>query len=325
MRSNWNDTEQPARPTDPAAPVPDSASASGGKSSFDDIYDQPDPRAYYRTLGPYEYQIPHHAQQLTRRLLGTKPLVAAAEHGPVAVLDLCCSYGLNAALLNHTLTLDDLYRHYAQHDTGAGTANPGGSATARPGPGELLAVDREFYAAHRRYDAVRALGLDAAANAVGYARDAGLLEEGHHEDLERHEPSDALKAALGSVSLITVSGGVGYVTERTFARLVRHLPPHAWVLALVLRTVGYEGIVRTLAEHGLTTVRGPGTHRQRRFTSAQEQRHAVEAVRAAGLTPEGFEADGHYHAELWLSGPGDRESVAAVLDEVAVPDGAASG
>lgn len=305
MRSNWNDTEQSAEAADPSTTLP---GTNGGKASFDDIYDQPDPRAYYRTLRPYDYQIPHHAQQLTRRLLGTKHLVAAAERGPVSVLDVCCSYGLNAALLNHTLTLDDLYRHYEHHDRPP--------HDPRPDATELSAADRRYYAEHRRYDAVHAVGLDVAGNAVDYAKGAGILDEGYAEDLEHHEPSEELRRALGEVSLITVSGGVGYVTERTFARLAKHLGPHAWVLALVLRTVSYDGISGALAAQGMTTARADATYLQRRFTSADEQRHALEAVTAAGRSPQGFEADGYYHADLYLSGPAGLEVVTGVLDEV---------
>lgn len=305
MRSNGNEAE-PAQTPDASSSLP---SATNGKASFDDIYDQPDPRAYYRTLRPHEYQIPHHAQQLIRRLLGTKELVAAAEHSPPCVLDVCCSYGLNAALLNHTLCLEDLYRHYEQHDR----AEPG----PRPDTDALVALDRAYYAEHRRHDAVRTLGLDAAANAVTYARRAGLLEEGFAEDLERHEPSPQLRRALADVSLITVSGGVGYVTARTFGRLVQQLERPVWMLALVLRTVGYQEISRTLAQHGMTTVRAEGiSFPQRRFTTADEQRHALEAVRAAGLSPDGREETGYYHADLYLSGPADQAAVTEVLAEI---------
>lgn len=305
MRSNWNDAEKPAEAADPSTTLP---SVNGGKASFDDVYDQPDPRAYYRTLRPYDYQIPHHAQQLVRRMLGTKHLVAAAERGPLGVLDVCCSYGLNAALLNHTLTLDDLYRHYAHHDQ-----PPQGP---RPSAAELTDIDRRFYAEHRRYDAVHTIGLDVAGHAVAYAKGAGILDEGYAEDLEHHEPSAALRRALGEVSLITVSGGVGYVTERTFTRLVQHLGPHAWVLALVLRTVSYDGISAALTAQGLTTARAGTTYLQRRFTSAAEQRHALDAVAVAGRSPQGLETDGYYHTDLYLSGPAGLEVVSGVLDEV---------
>ncbi|WP_223772781.1 hypothetical protein [Streptomyces sp. 135] len=130
-----------------------------GKTRFDDIYDQPDPRAYFRTLAPYEYEIPHHAQAVFRRTRELRSRMPGDE-GPVTVLDVCCSYGINAALLNHDLTLADLYAHYT---------------SAALTPQELIECDKEFYATRRRPDATPMIGLDAAANATRYALDAGLL------------------------------------------------------------------------------------------------------------------------------------------------------
>ncbi|NJP82748.1 hypothetical protein HCK01_36675, partial [Streptomyces sp. AA8] len=44
---------------------------TSGMTSFDKIYDQPDPRAYFTVLGPLEYQTPHHAQSVFRRMAET--------------------------------------------------------------------------------------------------------------------------------------------------------------------------------------------------------------------------------------------------------------
>ncbi|MFB6812383.1 hypothetical protein [Streptomyces sp. NPDC056387] len=77
-----------------------------GMTSFDDVYGLPDPRGHFGRLGPYGYQTPGHAQPVFRALAGELPPERRA------VLDLCCSYGIDAALLNHDLTLDDLYAHY---------------------------------------------------------------------------------------------------------------------------------------------------------------------------------------------------------------------
>ncbi|MFI0743181.1 hypothetical protein ACH4PU_34665 [Streptomyces sp. NPDC021100] len=140
-------------------------------TQFDGIYDQPDPRAYFRVLGPLEYQTPHHAQGIFRRVLAAcEPEAQPAE--PATMLDICCSYGINAALLNHRVTLDDLYAHYTSPQATALTT------------AELIEWDRAYYAARRRPDAVRVIGLDAATNAISYARAVGLLEEGFDENLE---------------------------------------------------------------------------------------------------------------------------------------------
>lgn len=82
------------------------------KANFDGVYDLPDPRGYFEALGSLNYQAPEHGRRVFSALLG-----AIRDDGNVPnVLDLCCSYGVNAALLKHDLTLDDLYARYASAD-----------------------------------------------------------------------------------------------------------------------------------------------------------------------------------------------------------------
>ncbi|MFF1380457.1 hypothetical protein [Streptomyces sp. NPDC058308] len=264
---------------------------ASGKTRFDDIYDQPDPRTYFRTLAPYEYEIPQHAQAVFRRTRELRARLAGSE-GPVTVLDLCCSYGINAALLNHELTLADLYAHYTSEEAAALT------------PDELVERDKEFYASRRRPDATPVIGLDLAANATRYALDAGLLDEAYAENLERHPPSAGLRRAVARTGLITVTGGIGYISHRTFDALLDAARQPVWVSAFVLRTVPYRRIADTLAAHGLTTVTDSSrTYVQRLFTSPEERRDAVRQVILAGEDPTGYESDGRYHTRLHESRP----------------------
>ena len=101
------------------------------KTNFDDIYDQPDPRAYYRWLGSYDYAVPHYGKQMFRQVMDALPVA-----NPTLV-DLCCSYGVNSALLKHDLELSDLYEHYTSPEVAGLPVE------------ELAALDREFYASVR--------------------------------------------------------------------------------------------------------------------------------------------------------------------------------
>ncbi|MDH2390993.1 hypothetical protein QCN29_19800 [Streptomyces sp. HNM0663] len=272
-------------PTGPSEETP-------GKSRFDDIYNEPDPRPYFRRLQPFEYEIPHQAQNVFRRVLAERARAPGAE-GPVTVLDLCCSYGVNAALLNHDLTLADLYAHYTSPEAGSLTS------------AELIERDKEFYASRRRSDAVPVVGLDAADRAVRYAQAVGLLDAAFAENLERHPPSDRLRRTLADVDLITVTGGIGYITHTTFDALMSGTTPgHVWVSAFALRMVSYDAIAETLAEHGLTTVSDPSqVYPQRLFTGPDEQRNALEQLRLTGHDPAGLESEGRYYTLLYESRP----------------------
>ncbi len=62
--------------------------------------------------------------------------------------------------------------------------------------------------------------MDVAENAVSYALKAGLLDAGAAEDLENDPPSKTLREAVSSADIFTVTGGIGYITERTFEALL---------------------------------------------------------------------------------------------------------
>lgn len=266
---------------------------TGGKARFDDIYAQPDPRAYFTRLAPLEYEIPHHAVPVFRRVAAERAAVDDGRPGRPVVLDVCCSYGINAALLNHDVTLAELYERYTS-DT-----------ARRMSTAELAASDKEFYAGRRRPDTLPVYGLDIAAPAVHYARQAGLLDDAFSDDLEQAPPGPRLSGALADVGLITLTGGGSYITERTFAALLDGARRPVWVCAFVLRTVSYEPVVRTLAEYGLRTRMDPShTYRQRRFTDEGEQRYAIEAVRELGGDPSGREEAGRFYSVLYDSRPG---------------------
>lgn len=265
-----------------------------GKASFDHLYDLPDPRPLFRALAPLGYRIPHDGERLFSFLLAEQ----RRDNGdaPLTVLDVCCSYGINAALLKHDLTLKDLYEHYGAEESDGLSA------------GELAEADRAFFAERRSTARLRVLGLDTAGNAIGYALRTGLLDGGFSENLEHDEPSRALASALGGVDLITVSGGVGYLSARTFDRLLAHTHGRCpWVATFPLRNVDYEPIAEALARYGLVTEQWTGhTFPQRAFVTSQEQRFAVRGVRERGLDPAGKEADGQFHADFYLSRPADQ-------------------
>lgn len=276
------------------------------KANFDHVYDLPDPRGYFEALGSLDYQAPEHA----RRLFPTLLLELRAGGGPAGVLDLCCSYGVNAALLGHDLTLDDLYARYASPEL-AGLSTE-----------ELLEADRPFYAGRRPPSPPGIVGADSAANAVSYALRAGLLEAGFGEDLERTEPSGAFREAVGNTGLVTVTGGVGYVWERTFERVLKAVAgarPDGrapWVATLPARLVDYGPLSALFSRHGLVTEKlFARTFPQRRFADVTEREHVLRQLADMGVDPSGREEEGWYHADLYLSRPA-REASKVPVDEL---------
>ncbi|MGC0420147.1 hypothetical protein [Embleya sp. AB8] len=262
-----------------------------GKADFGAIYDRPDPRPYFATLGRLDYQVPHHGQAVFRALAAALGRLHP-ERTPPTVVDLCCSYGINAALLNHRVSLADLYARYTSPHLAALSAR------------HLAADDRAFFTDRRRPEPARVTGIDTAARATAYAHTTGLLEHAFAENLEVTEPSPALRLALAGADLITVTGGVGYIFTATFTRLLACTPRPPWVAAFVLRTVPYRPVADLMARSGLVTEKlHARSFRQRRFTGSAERRATFAALAANGLHPAGKEADGYYHTDLYLSRP----------------------
>jgi hypothetical protein len=273
------------------------------KANFDHVYDLPDPRGYFEALGSLGYRAPEHA----RRLFPTLLKMVEAGDGTAGILDLCCSYGVNAALLRHDLSLDDLYARYASPElTGLSTE-------------ELQNADRRFYAERRHPSPAGIVGADSAANAVRYALGAGLLEAGFGEDFETADPSEGFRGAVEDVGLVTVTGGVGYVWERTFDGVlgaVAEARPDGrapWVATLPTRLVDYDALSELLSGYGLVTEKLTArTFPQRRFADRAERDHVLRQLADMGVDPAGKEEEGWYHADLYLSRPAEEAAVISV-------------
>lgn len=265
-------------------PVPVSLHRTTGKASFDDIYDRPDPSDYYSRLFELDYRIPELAKPHFERLIADYRTAAGAAP---TVLDIGCSYGVNAALLRFDTTVGHLAEHYRGGDTAA-----------------RIARDRARLAARDRQPNVRFVGMDASAPALAYASASGLLHDVVHADLESGEPTEAQRQVLGSADLVVSTGCIGYVTDRTLLRVVHaHGQRLPWMAHFVLRMYDYEPIARSLGELGYRTERVPGTFRQRRFASSAERSKVLNTLSAKGIDSSGVEQDGWLHAQLYLSLP----------------------
>lgn len=268
------------------------------KADFTDIYTQPDPRAYYRTLRALDYVIPEHGREVFEVVLDA---LRRTKRTP-RVLDLCCSYGINAALLNHDVTLEQIESHYARAD----------GLSRR----ELLEWDRRWYGARRLPGAFDVVGFDVSQPAIDYAVEAGLLVAGVVGDLERGCLTDRDTTLISGVDLVTVTGGVGYVNDRTFDQILGATDGPPWVAALSLRWIDFGPIAETLDAHGLVTEKLDGyVVPQRRFADSGEQRFVIDQLASQGIEQTPIERNGHHGAELYLARPAT-DAAALPLDEL---------
>ncbi|MGO1056093.1 hypothetical protein [Crossiella sp. CA198] len=226
-------------------------------------------------MRPLDYQIPHHAQGIFRTL--------AVSSGGGPVIDLCCSYGINAALLGHELTLAELYDHYA--GTSAESAVPDSQFFASRKRHNAPAGDRDRHVRIgdqlRAADGLAAQGVRRKPGTRGPEPRAACRGGGHEPDRPHRWRRVHLAGDLP-----------------TGSRLSR--PP--WVAAFVSRGVPYQPIADTLAEFGLVIERlTTRTFPQRRFASAGEASSVRDIRTERGIAVAGKEDTGYHHAELYLS------------------------
>ena len=261
------------------------------KANMDHIYDQPDPRAYFRELRKLDYVIPGLAKPIFQKLISH---LRRRANDTVRVLDMGCSYGINAALLKHDLSMRELYEHW------------GNRALLEATPEEVVAHDRRFFGNLDEPADIEVIGLDLAESAITFAEEAGLLDEGLVVNLETDPLPASAKEDLASVDLVMSTGCVGYVTEKSFDRLLPAVTQGQapWMGNFVLRLFPFDAIEETLSDWGYVTEKlEDRTFVQRHFTSADEQEQVLEQLCERGIDPTGQETEGNLLAEFYLSRP----------------------
>ena len=260
------------------------------KHDFSASYDQPTPAAYYRSLQDLDYRLPELARPIIERYLHA--IRRERKRDVVRVVDLCCGYGVNAALWNYRIDMDALYQRYAVWPRA-------GKPTK-----EVIEEDRRMLAMRRRQPlAVEVIGIDVAANALDYAREAGLLAHALPINLEQDEPSRAERSLLSEADLVTVTGGLSYIGHKSFKRLLSCFPKERRPLIVwfPLRHLDVGPVVDALDRFGYRTDMLT-TLRQRRFKDADERHVVLRQLRQRGLDPSDAEP-GYSHAVCRVSRP----------------------
>lgn len=261
------------------------------KANMDSIYDQSDPRAYFRELERLGYAMPNAAKPIFQKLITHR---RRSQDDTVRVLDIGCSYGVNAALLKHDLSMGDLYEHWTQ------------KGLTDAAPEEVVEYDQRFFADLDEPEDIEVIGLDVAENAVAFAEKVGLLDEGIAINLETEPLPASAEEELAPVDLVTSTGCVGYVTEKSFESLLPAITRdrQPWIANFVLRMFPFDAIEETLSGWGYVTEKLEGqTFVQREFASIEEQGQVLEQLREEGIDPAGKEAEGDLLAEFYLSRP----------------------
>lgn len=262
------------------------------RTIFDDTYDRPDCRAYYRMQHALRYSSQSHAVPVFRAVLAE--MMRTRGVAMPRVLDFASSYGIVTALMKHEVSAAAFFARYA------GTALDGLDAAG------VAAADRDWLRRlPLRRPVARFHALDIAANAIAYARATGLFDTASAEDLQHAAPSPGLAACLAEVDLVVECGSVAHLMPAALDRvLTAAAPRRPWVVTSPVRGNERAEAFAVMADHGLVVdTLGLPPFPHRRFESTAEQARAIEIARAAGHAPEGRETTGAFFAQIYVARP----------------------
>jgi SAM-dependent methyltransferase len=264
-------------------------SINSTKANFDEIYVKEDPRAYFSVLGALDYMIPDVAAPIVRQIIGAY----ARRYGrKPRVLDVGSSYGINAAVHRFPMTFASLRRRYARHEMAALE------------PAEVARLDRHYYASWPDRGLATFVGLDASPQAIRYASDVGLIEQGIVADLE-HEPlTDEAADLVRDVDIVLSTGAVGYVSDKTFRSILEAASRPLWIVSFVLRMFPYDDFQALFEKNGLVTEHlESALFAQRRFIDLAEFESCLGQLAGRDLDSRGLESRGLLQAGLFVSRP----------------------
>ncbi len=259
---------------------------------FDDIYDLPDCRSYFRAMDHAGFRTAHHAVAAFRAVLAElKRLRGIKDTG---IVDFASGYGIGAALMRHDIVLDDVLTRYRDPWFDTATVD------------DVIQADRAWYARQRRPGTSdRYIGIDIAANALDYARSVGVFDAVFAENLQAEDPGADLAGALAGCDLVVECGSVAHMLPDALDRMLAAARARApWVITAPIRGNDTVQAMEVMRAHGLVVERlDVPPFRHRRFADETEQGRAIANAHARGHATDGLESTGYFYAQLFLGRP----------------------
>lgn len=230
----------------------------------------------------------------------------------LTILDLGCSYGVNPALLKYHLKFSQLFNRYTS------------PSILNLGPAEMITMDKNYFKAWPLDNDIKFIGLDTSVHALNYAQQAGIVEDIICVNLEEEELTEQQRILIQQVDLIISTGCVGYITFKTFQKIMScYVPGNApWVASFVLRMFPYAPISEVFKKYNLSTEKLKGTtFIQRRFESQNEFEETIKALKSQKKAVREKEEKGFFHTEFFLSRPQQSVEERALSDIVSLTTG----
>ena len=136
----------------------------------------------------------------------------------------------------------------------------------------------------------------------------GALDSNFEDDVQ---PTDNERAWLRGCNLLVSSGAIGYVTAKTFSKILPLVgQDHAGefgplAVFSILRMFDTDPIQRCFEDCDWAFGRVPGGHLpQRRFADDSEREGILTLLEQRDIDPTGLEEEGVLYADLFVAAPG---------------------
>ena len=251
------------------------------------LYDEPDSRAYYQSLGALDYRTPEHVQQLARWCFG---------HfcgGEPWILDVGCGFGVNGAGLLYGVAVQDLLTRYDSDHM------------RQMSPESVIELDMQYFSEHPRQPCHMA-GLDVSRSSLDYGLRTGLLDVAFDDNLMQAPVPDDLIRIVASGALIIESGVPIFIAPHVIDALLAAAGSDSrpWVITAPPRYTNVSGYSDVFEKHGYVMEQvspDPLPHRQ--FHSPEEADRIIDQQIAMGIDSTAEKQTGYIYTTLFLARP----------------------
>ncbi|WP_338549154.1 hypothetical protein [Roseovarius phycicola] len=268
---------------------------------YDNIYDLPDCRSYYRAMHNAGFRTAHFASTAFRAVLAELKHLRGLDQA--TVMDFASGYGIAPALMRHDVALDDVLSRYVEPWFDEATTE------------DVIAKDREWFQNRRRVGQNdRFAGIDIAGRALEYGKAVGIYDAAFAENLQDDTPSAELQAWLAETDLIVECGSVAHMLPGALDKMLQATArKRPWIATAPIRGNDTAQALEMMREHQYDVVAlDMPPFRHRRFSSQDEQTRAIANAEARGHDTKSFEDAGYFHAQVFIARP--KEEVTHVVD-----------
>ena len=264
------------------------------KEDFTDIYTQNSPHEYLKKMDRLEYGISDSTKPLYNSIIEELEKTAS---GPINVLDLGSSYGINSSLMKYNLTMSELNDFFLN----------GSEPTKKE--------TKQFYEECNCNDNINFYQIDISEEALKFSEEMNLCERGMNIDLEAEKLN--LLESLPKMDLVIATGCVGYIGYRAFLNILKAIKNRqsnyiesekkyiAPVFAFsVLRMFNMEDIEEVFKMYGYSVIKSDIKPMcQRRFSGPKEKGQTVSLLHEMGISTKGYEDEGNFYADFYTAKP----------------------